>query len=183
VLRFETPPAPPTLQSLLTERGITAATATELVGLCTADELKHKLEVCDWLVSKRDKRVSKNPAGYFAESIRKNYSTPKGFESTTERNERLAAESEQQRKAEAEKQARDAAERRRIDAFWATLSTEAQERLWVDTLKNPSLGLMANLYRRSPANSGSSERYRRMLLDAHINALLENPDSGGKPNS
>ena len=54
----------------------------------------------DWLSGKKDKRVSKNPGGYLAESIRKSYVPPKGFESKIARERKQAAELERKRKAE-----------------------------------------------------------------------------------
>jgi hypothetical protein len=187
----ETSPAPPSLQVALTDRGVTAATASELLQSFPADQIQNKLEVFDWLVAKKDKRVSKSPAGYLAESIRKNYSTPKGFETQAERTQRLAAEAEQRRKvdaakrqAEADQRAREEADRARIQAYWDSLSPEAQEQLWTDALANPALGFMVNLFRRSQGKDGASERYRNMILDTHITGLLNTaasaPSSGSQ---
>jgi Replication initiator protein A len=184
----ESSPAPPTLETALNQRGVTLATASELLRSFPADQIQTKLEVFDWLVSKQDKRVSKNPGGYLVESIRKNYSTPKGFETQTERNQRLAVETEQRRKVEAAKrqaavdqQAREEAERARIQAYWDSLSAAAQEQLWTDALANPTLNFMVNLFRRNRSDAAGSERYRRMILDAHIINLLD--ASEAKPSS
>ena len=65
----------------LIQRGVTEATAVELASDHDAATIEAKLEVLDWLVAKKDKRVSKSPAGYLVDSIRKGYAEPKGFES------------------------------------------------------------------------------------------------------
>src|SRR6185437_13424373 len=93
------------------------------------ERIEAKLEVFDWLSEKKDKRVSKNPGGYLAESIRKGYVPPKGFESKAEQERKRAAEAERRRKveegkkrAEAEQLARDQAEQKRIADYLDSLT-------------------------------------------------------------
>ena len=71
---------------------MTATSAAELVLAYPEERIRAKLEAFDWLIQKKDKRVSKNPAGYLAESIRKDYTPPRGFESMAERQQRLAVQ-------------------------------------------------------------------------------------------
>ena len=100
----------------LASRGVTRATAAELVRQHPAERIAAKLEVFDWLTEKRDKRVSKNPGGYLAESIRKSYVPPKGFESKMAREKKQADERERKRQTEETQRRTEAEERAREDA-------------------------------------------------------------------
>ena len=44
-----------------------------------AEMIEAKLKVFDQLAGRRDARISKNPAGYLVQSIRKDYVTPVGL--------------------------------------------------------------------------------------------------------
>ena len=72
----------------LVKRGVTKATAADLVQRHPAPLIEAKIEVFDWLVEKQDKRVAKSPAGYLVKSIADDYATPKGFISRAERQRR-----------------------------------------------------------------------------------------------
>jgi hypothetical protein len=81
--RGEAGPAPADgaagLVAALTARGVAPRVAAELVAAQPPGRLRTKLEVFDWLVENRDKRVGKNPAGYLVASIRADYRAPGDF--------------------------------------------------------------------------------------------------------
>jgi hypothetical protein len=127
-------PETPLVQELI-NRGITPITAKELHRTFPAEAVSMKLEVFDWLMAKKDKRISKNPAGYLAKSIRDDFATPQGFKSKTQvEAERLAAEKveEDVRARKAEARATDTrlkAEGAAIDAHLANLTLEQRAQL------------------------------------------------------
>jgi hypothetical protein len=173
---------PAGLEKALIERGVTPATAAELAAGFAEEHIQQRIEAFDWLVGKKDKRVSKSPGGYLADSIRKGYTTPKGFESKADREAREAAEEEKRRKvkaakerAEAAEKAREEAEQARTRAYWDSLSGPEQEALRAEALSkaNP---LFHQRYRQNQKNPDLAERYLKIILDAHITALL---DQGG----
>jgi len=86
LIRGEAAQGEPTPQSgagdlveALRGRGVTHKTAAELVASHPHGRVRTKLEVFDWLVKNRDKRVGKNPAGYLVASIRSDYRAPTDF--------------------------------------------------------------------------------------------------------
>jgi hypothetical protein len=173
------PPAPSPLVAELTGRGVTPATAVELAAAVPDDEVRARIEAFDWLVARRDRRVSRNPGGYLVESIRKGYAPPKGFESTADRDRRRGAEAEQRRKveaariqAEAEQRARQEVEQARIRAYWDALAPADRACLEAAALAEPGLSFLTQQYRRNRHDPERAERYRRMILDAHILGLL-----------
>lgn len=170
-------------ETTLIARGVTPSTATELVAAFPAEHVQARLEAFDWLVEKKDKRVSKSPGGYLADSIRKGYATPKGFESKAEQTKRLEAEQEKQRqaaeakrRAEAAERAREEAEQARIDGYWNSLTPAAQEALQAEALAKTN-SFILGLYRKSRKGSPEAERYLKIILHAHITALLDQRDA------
>jgi plasmid replication initiation protein len=63
----------------LTERGLSSPCAADLVRTYAAERIDEKIALYDWLVARKDKRVSNNPPGFLAESIRKDYPLPKDY--------------------------------------------------------------------------------------------------------
>jgi hypothetical protein len=131
---------PPRLVAELADRGVTGATAADLVRQYPADAIEAKLEVFDWLMERQDKRVARSPAGYLVKSIADDYAAPKGFESRAARQARAEAkrqaerEAAERRRGEQEQEARDRAERQAVAAYWAALTPEQQEALDAESL-------------------------------------------------
>lgn len=120
----------PPLVTELVNRGITEATAVDLVKRHPAEAIEHQIDVFDWLMDKQDKRVAKSPAGYLVKSIDTGYKQPSGFVSRAERQRRTEARREAEQKAaekrrrENEQVARDQAEKAVIRAYWNGLTQE-----------------------------------------------------------
>ena len=175
-------PEPPLLAELV-RRGVTRATVAELVRQYPAERIAAKLEVFDWLTEKQDKRVSTNPGGYLAESIRKSYVPPKGFESKMARERRQADERERkrqaeeaQRRAEDEERACEEAEQLRVSAYLASLTPEERETLQAEALAkaNP---FFIRQYRRSQGDAKSEARYLKLIVGAHVSEILADRES------
>ena len=146
----------------------------------TAERIQAKLEIFDWLMSKQDKRVSKNPGGYLAEAIRKDYAAPRGFESKAERERRIAIQEEQRRKieqakkrAEEEQQAKFEAEQGRIKAYWDSLSKAARDQLTKEAMNHPSSNFFVRQYKNAGDKQELSDRYLKLILDSYILKLLD----------
>ena len=69
----------------LVARGVTEMTACELIQQQSAERIEGKIDIFDWMAARHDKRIQKSPAGYLAESIRRDYAAPKGFVPKAER--------------------------------------------------------------------------------------------------
>jgi hypothetical protein len=176
----DTPPAEQSAQeAALIARGVTPAVAADLAASHPAERIRERIEMFDWLSEKKDKRVSKNPGGYLAESIRKAYVAPKGFESKAEQERKRAAEAERRRKAEeakkraeAEQLAREQAEQKRIADYLETLTQSEREALEAEAIAkaNP---FFAQSYRRAKGNPESEARYLKLIVETHVTEILE----------
>lgn len=147
------PPAdnvPPALVTELIDRGVTKATAAELVQQYPAEAIAGKLEVFDWLVGEKDKRVAKNPAGYLVDSIRKAYATPTGFTPATERQQReearqaRARQEAEERHRKHEQEEAEQAQRLRVDSHLKQLSPDERRALEAEVLAQASPEAKAN---------------------------------------
>jgi hypothetical protein len=172
---------PKELEQALIARGVTPVTAAELVRTHPEQHIRERLEMFDWLFEKKDKRVSKSPGGYLAESIRKSYSPPKGFESKAERAKRLAADQERQRKTEETKKRADAAEKAREEADQARIkayldSLSPAER---DELQAAAMAAANPFFLRQYRQSREPEltaRYLKLIVETHVSGILAESD-------
>ena len=163
----------------LVSRGVTQATAENLVGAYPRDRINRQVEVFDWLVRAKDKRVSKSPAGYLVESIRDDYAIPKGFESKAEREKKQTAEAERvkraaeaKQRAEREQRARDEAEQARIADYLETLTPDERDALTAEAIAkaNP---FFAQQFHRSKGKPETEARYLKLIVDTHVSGILE----------
>jgi hypothetical protein len=170
----------------LIERGVTPAIADTLAESYPASQIERHVEVFDWLLARKDPRVSKSPAGYLVDSIRRDYVPPKGFESRSRGQERLRSEAARARRAdearqreEAAEQARIEAEEERVRAYWDTLTPIEQEIEKNEALRQGNAFLVAQ-YRRTRGNNPQAEAtYLKAILDEHIHRILATAERDG----
>ena len=156
----------PTVRELIA-RGITPSAARTLANGFTAETVAMKIEVFDWLVAKKDKRVSKNPPGYLADSIRNDYSTPSGFRGRAE----IEARKLERQRADQEliakqvnacsRAARELEEKAMVDAYLEGLTPEQRN----------------ELEREAIAGTGIDPRFfGKVVVRDHVRKLLGLPD-------
>jgi hypothetical protein len=119
---------PSPLALALKERGVAIEAAEALVAQYPADLIAQQIESFDFLMAQKDRKISKNPAGYLVSAIRAEYSKPAGFVSDEERRQkeqeaaaRKAKREQKKLEAEEHEKAKEAAKRKAIDGFWADL--------------------------------------------------------------
>ena len=160
----------------LVDRGVTRSTAVETVGKYPPERVQRQLEVFDWLMSRKDLRVQRNPAGYLVTAIRGEYLPPQEFKSRQE----VADREEKVREAERKRAARIERERLRaamraqarkeaIDAFWSSLSPEERIRL-----ESECLGAAPSFEQSLLEQGGSlAEATRQKLIEEFALRSLE----------
>ena len=168
-------PGPSPLVGELADRGVTRATAEELVRHRAAEAIASKIDVLDWLLEKRDKRVARSPAGYLVESIKNDYAIPRGFVPGDERRRRreaeaavdlLAAEGRRRRR---ERDAAEKAERDAIAAYWEGLTPRQRAELEAAAIARAdpeTLALEVGPFRKLGQRIRREAYIRRLLEDA-----------------
>lgn len=171
-MQTATPAPEPPLVAELVKRGVTRATAAELVQQNPAERVEAKIEVFDWLTEKQDKRIAKSPEGYLCESIRKDYAKPKGFVGRAEREAREDARRKaEQAKAEArrreqEAEARERAEQTAAKAYWDSLTPEQQAEL------QAQMDAQADPEALAQEKGPFKETFRKLRREEYIRQML-----------
>jgi replication initiator protein A len=162
----EIEPEPTGLERELIDRGVTAATARDLVRDFPEDRLRRQIEVVDWLHATKPKRI-KDLGAYLAKAIREDYAAPAGFEGQAERAAREATErAALDREVEARQAtARAQAERARIRAYWEALPPERRAALEAEALEQADPADRA-------AYEAATGPARRLLLVGLRNAVI-----------
>jgi hypothetical protein len=169
---------PTPLERELIARGVTPSTAAELVAAYPAEKITDQIEHFDWLKAKQPKKITENPGGFLADSIRKNYAPPKSFESKAQKAAREEAKREQEqrdaetRRLKEEHRRRDFETQNRITAYLAKLNAEEQEHFDAESLEAAEPQL-----RTSYEQAGREMRrmYRRVIRESHARRILGLP--------
>lgn len=164
------------LEEALVRRGITPAAARETVATHPVDRVRSQLEVFDWLVSRKDSRVSRNPAGFLITSIKTEFTPPSGFVGADELARRKVLAQERKRRDEArakELVAREEAKRmareQAIADFWQSVSEEERSRMGSEAMAQ------ANALERDVLARGGAFAIatRQGLLDSYALKMLQ----------
>jgi hypothetical protein len=169
----------PTLAAELVARGVAKKVAASLVKKHLPDKIQEKIEVHDWLVAKRDKRIGENPAGFVASAIRDDYPAPKGFETKAQAEAKRLEALERKRLAEAaarshvERQTQLSDEQERpVRDYLAALSAAELAELEAEAVAQADK-FKRGLYEKSKKKGGSSfETYRETILFDYVEGLL-----------
>lgn len=146
-------------ESSLTARGVTPAVAAELVRSFGREEVERQAEVHDWLVARRDRRVSKSAAGYLVESIRRGYAPPQGF---VPKSAAVAGPAEASPSPALEAEADD--EEARIEAVWQSLSPIEQQIVQNEAIRQGNAFLVAQYGRTRGTNPQAEAGYLKALI-------------------
>jgi hypothetical protein len=179
VLEIEPPDSPPRpvlselseLESELIQRGVTQATAAELVRNHAEEKIRAQIERLDWIVSKKPQKID-DLAAYLVDAVRKDFAAPKGFVSKAEHHRRDEAkrQADQQaavtRRRKQMEEARQQEARRTADAHLQSLSPEGRAALEETVLAQVSPEARQNY--ENPIMA----RHRSMLMLAMLREYL-----------
>lgn len=169
------------LESELVERGIGADGARALVANHSEERIREKLRLFDWLVARKDRRVSKNPPGFLTDAIRKNYPLPKDYrEAATKRNKQASSQLKKPVVASHEPQPLSPEKQTLWDVFRG-LPSETQQAIEEQAVTSASR-IESDTYRRLQAKGGTLwEEFRQNMLLTFMsrNATLASNENSG----
>lgn len=163
--------------SRLAERGVTQATAAELVR-AFPERIDRQVDYFDWLTAHKPTKIGE-PGGYLADAIRKDYAAPKGYVSQADRERQAAAEQDKDRRAAAERRARqeqkarEKADEEAVAAYWVSLTPEQKAELDAasSALADPeALAIEAGPIRRIAQQLRREAYIRQLLADRRASA-------------
>ncbi|KAJ3082381.1 hypothetical protein HK102_001743 [Quaeritorhiza haematococci] len=175
VVVIEAKPAEPVgLVHELTARGVTEATAREVVKNFPEERVRSQIERVDFLRAKKPKKIA-DQAAYLVAAIRDDYAPPAGFESNADRARREAADREQRRQEqerrqqEAKAKALDREAEEKVRQFWDGLGPDDQARIEAEAIEDADAETKASI------TTGPKVTQRiilRAIRDAYIRRLL-----------
>jgi hypothetical protein len=136
VTQADCAPSPSPLATALVERGVGAQAAEETVRKYPAEEIRTQVEALDWLVARKDSRVSRNPPGFLLSAIQGGYATPPGFIGSAEqerreqeRRARLEITAKQQIRREERERRHEEMQQQAVDQFLERLPSDERLQL------------------------------------------------------
>lgn len=164
------PTADPQMAALVA-RGVTEATAQQLIEQYPAERITAKLSVLDWLVARKDRRVEKSPAGYLVESIRKNYAAPRGYPAEGSR-QNGTTKTPAPSQVETKSPSAEAKRKALIDRYWSELSEADRERLSRDAVEAASAYYRSRYQKLQKTDPEQAKKCLRAILEAYLEQLL-----------
>lgn len=173
---------PKELLELLTARGLTARAAERLARAATEATIREKLGLLDWLISKKDRRVERSPAGFLYRSITEDFPLPDDY--VRERVKQRKREQSSGRVTKAPRRAAAAAvedsDRERLDQYWQSLGPEEQLRI-EKQLVETAPPLMREHYVKGQQERGVLfQAFRQAMIDRYVRDLLRGRDGVGR---
>jgi hypothetical protein len=169
------------LAAALVERGVTPSAAGETVRQFPEEQITRQIEVFDWLLARRDPKVSRNPPGFLISAIKGEYAPPREYIGREEQARRKQKEADHRRRMEvarqtraARKEAQELERERGVQQFWQSLPEEEKLRV-----EDAALACAPPLQKKLLARGGSvGAAARRAVLDAHVLRLLQTERQG-----
>jgi hypothetical protein len=173
ILRFE----PTQLELELINRGVTAATAREILAEHPEERIRRQIEHADFLVETGTREIS-NRGAYLAKAIRDDFAPPPGFEPKADREKRRAAEEAKRRQKQEEAQRRQAEEAREravqveILKYWNDLSLDEQTKLEAEALEQAEEELVSSYRQMQATRNPLAPMCLKHIREIYIRKLL-----------
>lgn len=164
----------------LASRGVSLATARELVSKFPEARILRQIDQVEWLKANRPNQVRVSLGGYLVKAIREDFSPPDGYESREERERKRREAEEAERQELARKRRAAAAERRakeqvaRVSGFWKGLTDAEQEAVRAEALEaaGPEVRMECG---RHEMPSIRDFFFKTLILDPYIRRKLGLP--------
>jgi len=160
----------------LIERGVTRSSARKLVADHDEARIREKIAFFDWLVTRKDKRIGRSPAGFLFRAIEEDFALPDEYlatraEKPTKKVTKLLPL--QSQTPHEKTPSRLKVEHDAIDSYWNSIGAEEQVRIEKELVKN------APPFLREQYVDGQKERgvlfqaVRRAIIEGYVRKCLE----------
>ncbi|MBX9792582.1 MAG: replication initiator protein A [Pirellulales bacterium] len=166
----ETEPAPQGITLELMKRGLSPETAREFVEQHSAEVIADRIALHDWLLERGDKRISKRPAGFLAQSIRKKYPLPEDYVAELRRGQTVQVAQRPQGPLNAAEPAAAVPDpdRERCLAYFGTLSAADQVAIESEALAGASRVHEESYARLKAAKGPLFEEIRERIIVSYL---------------
>jgi hypothetical protein len=159
-----------TLVGELTRRGVWSDVAPDLARALPEAIIRRYIALHDWLLSRRDRRIAKNPAGFLAACIANRFPFPKDFELAQEGTKaptRSAANKPVTSVGVFAEAERFDADRVALEEELAKLTDEERQELEAEAVRTAKPFVIATYERLQKEGGGLFDEVRRAILHAH----------------
>lgn len=158
-----------TVQKLM-NRGIAENVAISLSRGYSADVVEKQLDAFDWLIHRKDLRVSRNPAGFLVASIRDDYDLPPGYSPQASRYV-VTSENYVDARTPQPSSVREVWEDQ-AEAVWSGLCDDQRKRLDSEALKQASPFLRRRWDEAERSDAEIARFYRQAIRRQYMRKLL-----------
>lgn len=158
------------LVEALVARGLSEASAKKLVGQREARTIEEKIALVDWLCSRKDYRVQKNPAGFLFKAIVEDFSLPEDYQKTLNTKKPTTSKIMQDVRvtpAPISSRSRDG-----IDEYWNSLGAEEQQRLESELVKAANPFLKQQYVEGKKGRGLLFKTIRQAIIDDYVRSVL-----------
>ena len=166
----------PQLVNDLVSRGINRSSARTLVQQVEEEKVREKIALVDWLVAKKDGRVSRNAAGFLCRAISDDYELPPEYRSARQPAKEQRPERKlvplQRHNPPGEQTPSHSPDRDAIQAYWSALGPDEQQRIELELVER------APRFLREQYREGEKERgilfraVRQAMIDGYVKERL-----------
>ncbi|MFM7315552.1 MAG: replication initiator protein A [bacterium] len=164
------------LQQELMSRGVSTSVASEFLKMFPQEKIRHQIKVLDWLIG-QGKRKIQNPGAYLTKAIRNDFSTPPGFETTAQCQERLNAQKVHQTTVNVESlslnKRRSTITRQKLQAYWKGLTEEERSQFDKEAVMTASPELLRQYEENRAKNAQLAEvLFRVSIREPYLKSKL-----------
>ncbi|MCC6953810.1 MAG: replication initiator protein A [Deltaproteobacteria bacterium] len=172
------------LATLLVARGLTPKAAARVVGKSNESTIREKIALLDWLVSKKDRRVERSPAGFLYRAITEDFPLPDDYRRELEKvRTRVKAVPAAKTKKTEERTptASEISDRKRIDEYWRSLPAPEQERIEKELVEKSPRFLREQYMEGREGRGVLFQAFRQAMIDKYVRELMrqKGEDRGG----
>lgn len=149
----------------LIERGVRPMMARQLARKHSADSIDERVALHDWLVGRKDKRISKSPTGFLVQSIRGEYPLPDDFPRAIPKRLPFKPNSATQAASIISTTVSDDTG---FESYWSSLDEAARAEYEVAAMATAKPFQIETLHRLKTNGSPLIESMRRDILTAHL---------------
>jgi hypothetical protein len=165
----------PEIAKALVDRGLNRSSARTLVAEVEEEKIREKLALFDWLCSRNDQRIKRNPAGFLYRAIAEDFALPDDYRAAvaptpSARRARIVPIRVAQSPEEPSPKA--SCDRAVIDQFWSSLSGEEKERIEAELVRAAPLFLREQYIEGREGGGLLFQTIRQGLIDTYARTQL-----------
>jgi hypothetical protein len=161
----------------LCDRGLSLQSARKLAEQHPESSVREKVALFDWLLSRKDPRIQKNPAGFLYRSITDEFSLPDDFRAAAAAAARpKPAERKvitfEGREIPSRPVAEKPSDREAIDRFWNSIPSEEQEKIEPELVRKAPRFLREQYLEGRQSRGLLFQTVRQAMIDGYVRRIL-----------